>query len=153
MNKMKKTGDIKKVYIRKFPEMSGFKIWIVDGKYIRDNIDEEFTNYGQHYSFNFIPKDEFWIDKEMNPGEEKYFIDSMLVMNRLMLKGVENKEAVKIADKIEKRERSKSKLMRRELKIKKNKGDVTKTVYKYLIKRYSNKKIKIWIVNGELVRD
>jgi hypothetical protein len=150
---MKKEGDVKKAYIRKFSEIAGFKVWIVNGKYIRDNLDEEFTNFGQHYSFNFIPKDEFWIDKEMNPGEEKYFIDSMLVMHRLMSKGVGSKDAAKVADRVEKRERSKSKLMKKEMKIKKQKGDVIGTVHKSLIKRYSNKKIKIWIVNGELVRD
>lgn len=144
---------MKKPYIKKFSEVSGFKVWIVNGKYIRDNINKEFTNYGQHYRFNFIPRDEFWIDKEENPGEEEYFIESMLVMNRLMSKGMSHKEAVKIANKIEKRERSKSKLMKKELKIKKSKGEIKKTVYKNIIRKYSNKKIKIWIVNGELVRD
>lgn len=150
---MKKTGEISKVYLRKFSEIAGFKVWIVDGKYIRDNVEEEFTNYGQHYSFSFIPKDEFWIDKESSPGEEKYFIDSMLVMHRLLSKGVPVKEAIKIADRIERRERGKSKLMKKEMKIKEHKGDVIKTVHKSLMKRYSNKKIKIWIINGEIVRD
>lgn len=142
-----------KIYIKKFGKFSGFKVWIVNGKYIRDMLDEEFTNYGQHYKFKFIPKNEFWIDKERNPGEEKYFIDSMLVMNRLMAKGVRHKEAVKIANRIERRERAKSKLMKKELKIKKNNGNVIKTVYKSLIKKYKDKKIKVWIVKGELVRD
>jgi hypothetical protein len=144
---------IEKIYIKKFSKVSGFKVWIVNGKYIRDNLDEEFTNCGQHYNFKFIPKNEFWIDKERNPGEEKYFIDSMLVMNRLVSKGVGIKEAIKTANKIEKRERSKSKLMKKEMKIKKSKGNILKTVYKNPIKEYSNNKIKIWVVNGELVRD
>jgi hypothetical protein len=145
--------SIDKIYLKKFSKVSGFKVWIVDGKYIRDNVEEEFTNYAQHYNFRFIPYDEFWIDKERNPGEEKYFIDSMLVMNRLISKGVGRIEALKRANKIEKRERSKSKLMKKELKIKKNKGNVLKTVYKNLIKEYSQGKIKVWVVNGELVRD
>jgi hypothetical protein len=145
--------DIKKAYIKKFSEISDFKVWIVNGKYIRDNLDEEFTNFGQHYQFKFIPKNEFWIDRERNPGEEKYFIESMLVMNRLMSKGMGNKDAAKAADRIERRERAKSKLMKKELEIKKKKGDVISTVHKNIIKRYSNNKIKIWIVRGELVRD
>lgn len=144
---------IKKAYIKKFANLFGFKVWIVNGKYIRDNIDEEFTNFGQHYGFNFIPKNEFWIDKERSPGEEKYFIETMLVMNRLMANGMKEERAAKIADRIERRERSKSKLMKKELKIKKNKGSVIKTVYRNLIKRYSTKKIKVWVVKGELVRD
>ena len=143
----------KKIYIKKLSEISGFKIWIVNGKYIRGNIDEEFTNFGQHYEFKFIPKNEFWIDKERNSGEEKYFIETMLAINRLMLKGMNSKEAVKIAEKIEKRERSKSKLMKKELRIKKINGNVINAVYKNLIKKYSSKKIKVWVVKGELVRD
>ena len=153
MANIKIKKNIKKVYIKKFSEISGFNVWIVDGEYIRNNIDEEFTNCGQYYKFKFIPKNEFWIDKERNPGEEKYFIDSMLVMNRLMSKGISHKMAVKVANSIERRERAKSKLMKRELKIKKIKGNLIKTVYKNIIKKYSNKKIKVWIVRGELVRD
>lgn len=150
---MKENKNIKKAYIKKFSDISGFKVWIVSGKYIRDNINEEFTNFGEHYSFKFIPKNEFWIDKERNPGEEKYFIDSMLAMSRLIAKGISCKDAAKVADRIERKERAKSKLMKNELKIKKSKRNVIKTVYKSLIKKYSNKKIKIWIVKGELVRD
>lgn len=145
--------DFKKIYIKKFSKVSGFKVWIVDGKYIRDNVEEEFTNYGQHYQFKFIPEDEFWIDRERDFGEEKYFIESMLVMDRLISKGMKDKEAAKIADRIERRERSKSKLMKKELKIKNHKGNIIKTVYKSLIKKYSTKKIKVWIIRGELVRD
>ncbi len=55
---------MKKPYIKKFVEISHFKVWIVDGKYVRDNIDEEFNNYGQHYQFKFIPEKEFWIDRK-----------------------------------------------------------------------------------------
>lgn len=145
--------DVKEIHIKKFCNIAGFKVWIVNGKYIRNNIDEEFTNFGQHYDFSFIPKNEFWIDKERIPGEEKYFIETMLVMNRLMAKGAGINKAAKIADRIERRERSKSKLMKKEMKIKKNKGDVIKTVYRNLIKEYSTKKLKIWVVKGEIVRD
>jgi hypothetical protein len=148
-----KRGEIKGAYIKKFANVFGFKVWIVSGKYIRDNLDEEFTNFGQHYGFKFIPKNEFWIDKERAPGEEKYFIETMLVMNRLIGKGMKDEEAAKIADRIERRERSKSKLMRKEMKIKKTNGDVVKTVYRTLIKKYSTDKLKIWLVKGEIVRD
>lgn len=144
---------VEKIYLKKLGNFSGFKVWIVDGKYIRDKIEEEFTNYAQHYNFKFIPKNEFWIDKERNPGEERYFIDSMLAMNRMISKGAGIKEAIKAANRIEKRERSKSKLMRKEMRIKKNKGNVLRTVYKKPLKEYNKGKIKFWLVSGELVRD
>jgi hypothetical protein len=145
--------NIKKAYIKKFVNVLGFKVWIVDGKYIRNCLDEEFTNYGQHYQFKFIPKKEFWIDKEKNPGEKEYFIESMFLMNRLIARGMSDEKAAKIADRIERGERGKSKLMKKELKIKKHNGNLIKTVHKSQIKKYSNDKLKVWIVRGEVVRD
>ena len=51
-------------YIKQAGERGDLKIWVVDGAYIRGHIDEEFTNYGQHYRFNYIPEDELWLDHE-----------------------------------------------------------------------------------------
>lgn len=109
INEMNKNllSKIKKVYVKKVCDIDIFSVWIVNGEYIRTNINEEFTNYGQSYSFNFIPMNEFWIDKESVPGEEKYYIDSMLMMNRLIAKGMNHENAVKKADMMEKRERAK----------------------------------------------
>ncbi|MFA4960500.1 MAG: hypothetical protein WC548_02445 [Candidatus Pacearchaeota archaeon] len=144
---------VKKPYVKKFCEVSIFKVWIVDGNYVRKNIDEEFTNYGQHSRFNFIPENEFWIDKTRNPGEEKFYIDSMIVMHRLMSEGINKNKAVRIADSIEKRERAKTELMRKEIKLKNNKQKLIDSIHIKILKNYSNDKIKIWIVNGEAVRD
>ena len=44
-------------------------MWVVDGSYIRGHIDEEFTNFGQHYSFLYIPKNELWIEQETKTDE------------------------------------------------------------------------------------
>ncbi len=144
---------MKKPYIKKFSTISNFNVWIVDGTYIRNNMDEEFTNYGQHYRFSFIPENEFWIDREREPGEEKYFIDSMLVMNRLMANGMSHDEAVKKAEAAERKERAKSRLMRKEVEIRKNEDKLMDSIHKKFLKKYSSKKIKVWIVNGEAVRD
>jgi len=144
---------MKKPYIKKFSKLSNFTVWIVDGKYIRDNIDEEFTNYGQHYRFNFIPMNEFWIDKERKSGEEKYYIDSMLVMNRLMAKGVSHDEAVKKADTVERKERAKSNLMKKEVAVKKHEEELLKIIHKKLLKEFSTEKIKVWVIDGEAVRN
>ncbi|MFH0711733.1 MAG: hypothetical protein V1889_01105 [archaeon] len=142
---------MEKPYIKKFCEIGDFKVWIVDGVYVRRNIDEEFTNCGQHFEFKFIPRNEFWIDRERKPGEEKYYIDSMVIMHRLMSGGMGRWEAIKVADKTEKRERAKSELMKKELKIRGDKKLVDSVRVKFL-KTYSGK-VKVWIVNGEAVRD
>lgn len=144
---------MKKPYIKKYKEVAGFSVWIVDGDYVRANLNEEFTLCGWHRKFKFIPKDELWIAKEYGGDNEAEFnLDSMLIINNLMSKGKSFKEAVKKADMIEKRERKKSEFFKKNIgKINRKKEEI-KGVKKKLIKRYSNK-IKVWIVNGELVRD
>jgi len=144
---------MKKPYIKKFSEVSGFKVFIVDGDYIRDNIDEEFTNFGQNYLFSFIPKNEFWIDKERVGWEYKYYINSMLTVNRLLAKGVSRSEAIKIADKEERSERAKSQLVIKRIKLKEHPEKLIHSVHKDLLQKYSTKKVKVWIVSGEIVRD
>src|SRR3989338_6719320 len=117
---------MKKPYLKKFTEIGDIKVFIVDGEYIRGNINEEFTNYGQHYRFPFIPENEFWIDHAREQGEEKYYIDSMLAMRRFLAKGVSHDEAVKKADAIERRERAKSRIMQKIIEIKNDKKELIK---------------------------
>lgn len=47
---------LKLPYLEKVDKRGNLEVWIVDGSYIRSHIDAEFTNFGQHYSFPFIPK-------------------------------------------------------------------------------------------------
>ncbi|HIG93436.1 MAG: hypothetical protein QT02_C0001G0020 [archaeon GW2011_AR9] len=137
-----------KPYIKTFGKVSQFLVKLVDGMYIRSNMDEEFTNFGQHYRFSFIPKNEFWIDHKFDhPEEIHYYIDHLLVEYRLMERGMEYDRALAKADRVEKSERLKSVLLRR---IKSN--EVIDQVHKTLLKSYS-RKIKVWVVDGELVRD
>jgi hypothetical protein len=143
---------MKKPYIQKFLRLAGFTVWIVDGKYIRDKINEEFTNYGQSYLFSFIPKNEFWIDKEHIKGEERYYIGSMLLINRLMGAGMPHKKAAKKADIMEKGERAKSLLMKSLGRLKKYPRGLIDSVHKNLLGKYGTRNIKIWRVNGEAVR-
>ena len=141
--------NVKKPYIKKYCEVAGFSVWIVDGKYIRENIDEEFTNFGQHFRFRFVPKNEFWIDKTRQGGEEQFYIDHMIAENRMMSEGKDYYYALKMADKIEKRERSTVRFIKN-LK-KSHKENVIKRIHKKLLKKYSNK-INVWVVKGDLVR-
>jgi len=62
-------------------------IWLVDGAYVRKNIDEEFSNFGHHFSASEIPRDEIWLDKEADPDEQRFFIRHALEERRLMLQG------------------------------------------------------------------
>jgi len=142
---------MEKPYVKKICDIPPFSVWFVDGKYIRSFIDEEFTNYGQHYRFDFIPKNEFWIDRKAILGEEKYYIDGMLAMNRFLSQGLSHDEAVRRADRIERRERAKGLLLNGGM-LKTSREELLKKVKKNIIKKYSAGKLTVWIVKGELVR-
>jgi hypothetical protein len=141
--------QIKPPYIKKIGQRGTITIWIVDGTYVRTHLDEEFTNYAQHYAFACVPKDEFWLDKEASEDEVRFFIDHLLVEHRLMEKGVPYDDALEQADKIEMSERKKA-------------GDVEKLtrggnlpdpkkVHVRLWKKIESG-VNVWIVDGRLVR-
>src|SRR4030042_1232265 len=104
-------------YIELIDKRGDLKIWIVDGSYIRGHIDEEFTNFGQHYRYSYIPEKEFWIDQEAQHDERGFFIDHLLVEHSLMAKGMPYDEALTEADRVERRERRRA-------------GDVSKVTHR-----------------------
>jgi hypothetical protein len=145
-----KGSKLKPPYLEKFDDRGDLQVWIVDGSYIRTRIDEEFTNFGQHYSFSYIPKNELWIDQEAENDEMRFFIDHLLLEHRLMEKGMPYDKALAEADKVERRERSRAGDVRRLTHDGKELPD-GKEVHERLWKKLENG-ISVWIVNGRLVR-
>ena len=143
---------MQKPYIKKAGIFSSFVVWIVDGKYVRENLGRDFTNFGQFFDFNFIPKNELWLDKEYTPNEQRFFIDNMLTEHKMIMVGKSLFEAVRLADKKEKKERAKSKMIKKALKKIKHKKKILEKIHRKLLKKYSNDKLKIWIIRGDLVR-
>lgn len=154
IKKRKQSGVIatklKLPYLEKIDERGNLKVWVVDGSYIRSHIDEEFTNFGQHYSFSYIPKDELWIEKETKDDERRFFTDHLLVEHRLMTKGVPYNKALEEADKVERRERRRAGDVSRLTHHGKELPD-GREVHQRLWKKLENG-VSIWIVNGRLVR-
>jgi hypothetical protein len=140
---------MKKPYLKKYDQIGAIAVWIVNGRYVRKAIDEEFTNFGQHYRFRFIPTNEFWIDREFGPGEEQFFIDHLLVEHRLMARGMSYDEALGKADAVERQERRRSEMVREVQSL--DHEHVIEDVHKRLLKKYSAA-VKVWIVRGDLVR-
>jgi hypothetical protein len=148
---MEKTlKPLKPPYLQRVEERGAIQVWIVDGSYVRGHIDEEFTNFGQHYRYPFIPNDEFWIDQEAHNDEGRFFIDHLLVEHNLMARGVSYEKALVAADSVERRERRRA-------------GDIAKatrhgsqlpnsgSLHDHLWKKLENG-VSVWIVNGRLVR-
>ncbi len=142
---------MKKPYIKKIAEISGFKFWYVNGYWIRKNFDPAFTNFGGNRYFSFIPKDELWIDKENGRREAHYFIRNFLAIQRELKKGKTYPEAVETANKMELRERNRSKFLKKIRKIK-IKEKILKRIYKKPLFEKYTENIKIKIVRGNLVR-
>jgi len=60
-----KLGGAWKKYIRK---QDGFKIYKVDGEWLRNNISVVFGHGGHGYVHEFIPLDEIWVDTHHYKG-------------------------------------------------------------------------------------
>jgi len=141
-----------KPYEKKIQTVDDFDVWSVDGKYIREKVDEEFTNFGQHYRFRFIPTHEFWIDRERTPGEEHFFVDHLLIENRLMAGGMTYDRAIEKADRAEQQERRKVNYLRKGIRPGLPKAELLAKVHKELLKSYS-KYLSVWVADGQVVRD
>jgi hypothetical protein len=143
-------STIKAPYLEKIGERGKFHIWIVDGSYIRTQTDEEFTNFGHHLSFSYIPENEFWLDREAEHDERSFFIEHLLVEHRLMAKGMPYDQALVIADRAERKERRSAGDLKRLTGGTKKLPD-GHDVHERLWKTLENG-VSVWIVNGRLVR-
>ncbi len=141
---------LKLPYLKQAGERGELQIWVVDGSYIRSHIDEEFTNYGQHYRFAYIPINELWLDQEAVEDEQLFFIDHLLVEHRLMAKGVSYEKALEAAHHDERKKRRRAGDMSLLTSHGCNLPDASQ-VHKRLWKKLENG-VSVWIVNGRLIR-
>jgi hypothetical protein len=47
----------------------GLSLVLVNGTYVRDHHDSDFSQGGNGYRYRFVPKGEIWIDCEIDPDE------------------------------------------------------------------------------------
>ena len=47
----------------------GRHIMLVDGTHVRNKHDSDFSQGGNGYAYDFVPKDEIWIDEQIDPVE------------------------------------------------------------------------------------
>jgi hypothetical protein len=54
------SNELNKVLLNKYT--NGLKVYTVNGQYVRDNLDIDFTQGGHYKVYPFIPENEIWID-------------------------------------------------------------------------------------------
>ena len=144
------TAPLKPPYIEKVDGIGDLAVWVVDGTYVRGHVDEEFTNFGQHFRYPYIPKNELWIDREGSPDEQRFFIEHLLVEHRLMAAGMPYEKALEQADRVERKYRRRAGDVRRLTREGQALPDAA-AVHERLWKRLESG-ISVWIVKGRLVR-
>jgi len=80
--------DPSKVHVRLWKKLeSGVAVWIVDGRLVRSVFDDDFTEGGHDYVYEFVPHDEVWIDNDLEEIERPYVLLHELHERNLMAKG------------------------------------------------------------------
>jgi len=152
MARPKKTQGSRKPrrpYIERIYNRRGVEAWLVDGSYIRKNIDEEFSNFGHSGSSDAIPKNEIWIDQESDADEHRFFLAHAALERRLMLAGKDYDAARRQANKMERKMRVAAGDLR---KLTKGKDlPQPERVHSRLLKKLNNG-VTVWLVHGRLVR-
>lgn len=95
--------------IRLIKTVGPFEIYEVNGNIIRKYFPN-FTNFGQHYSFSFIPKNEIWIGNDVKNEERVFIILHELIERKLMKMGMKYDDAHNKATIFEQAARFKNKL-------------------------------------------
>ena len=136
-------------YVRRLERRGPLDVWLVDGSYVRKNIDEEFSNFGHHWSFSEIPEREIWLDHESDPDELKFFIRHAVLERRLMRQGKDYDAARRKANREERKMRASSGDLR---KVTDGKSlPRAERVHERLWKKLPNG-VSVWFVKGRLVR-
>lgn len=141
--------NLKPFYIKKFGARGSINIWIVNGSLIRSSLDPEFSNFGQHYHYPYIPVFEFWLDQEAVHDEYRFFIDNLLVEWRLMRNGMSYFDASTLGDGKEKAERA---LSRDYLEAMNKDGTISLSKIRREVIQKMENGVTVWLVNGRLVR-
>jgi hypothetical protein len=99
---------IKKIEIEKIP----ITIWRVNGNGIRNSGKMEFSNFGQHFHFPWIPKNEFYIDQENTTDDTDFYIQHLITEYIEQSNGAKYEDALSTSNAEESADRRKSGLFK-----------------------------------------
>lgn len=67
--KNKNSKDLPSDKMKLLGEIDHWKVYEVDGLYVRNNIDIDFTEGGSSARYQYIPNDEIWLDNTLDPTD------------------------------------------------------------------------------------
>lgn len=85
--------SLHEIYREFLGNRNGVAVWVVDGAAVRREIFPDFGLSGNGFAYNFIPKNEIWIDAQITCEETEFSIASELHERELMKKGQRYDEA------------------------------------------------------------
>jgi hypothetical protein len=132
------TNASRKPYISRHGTLDGFTVWLVDGAYVRKNIDVQFTDVDTSPHRRYIPTNEVWVDSGTKGSEIDLMARSGVREAKAMRSGKIWAQAETAADKTERAERKHDQDAHARVKI---------------TKLGSNGKVSVWLVKGRAVRD
>jgi len=102
LTKGKNLPDGSKVHVSLWKKLeSGVSVWIVDGRLVRSVFDVDFTEGGHDHVYEFVPRNEVWIDNDLEEAERPYVLLHELHERNLMGKGWTYSKAHEDSSKIE----------------------------------------------------
>ncbi|HZQ07546.1 MAG TPA: hypothetical protein VFD70_13275 [Anaerolineae bacterium] len=136
-------------YIKKLAQRGKVSVWLVDGSWVRTNIEQEWDNYGHHYGYSFIPENEIWLDQQADDDEQQFFIKHCMVERRLLARGVDEETARQKSNEAELEARREA----GDLKKLRPKGHLAnpEDMHVRLLKKLVSG-VSVWIVKGRYVR-
>jgi hypothetical protein len=136
--------------------LGSVSVWEVDGEAVRRDLSIEFTDFGQHWQFPFIPEDEVWIDRDdAHRDEYRYFTDNALTQRRWMASGAGYERALAAGDRVERRERAKANVGS-QADIKGSDAKVAACLLQPMQNLWPGRiqaRYEPWLVDGEKVRE
>jgi hypothetical protein len=137
---------MRKPYLAHLETVAGVRCYVVDGTFIRNGRDVDFTNGAHHLTRRYIPIDEVWVDLEApGAGELRFLVAHQLHERQQMLAGVDYLTALSRANRLERRARREA--AGGPLRL----GEARALVRRALVGRIDDD--AVWIVDGRGVRD
>jgi len=92
--------------LRQLARRAGYRVYLVDGERVRNEIDTDFTMGGNPERYRYVPRGEIWIDENLSPPDRRATILHEIVETKHMKRGLSYEKAHDIATAAEARFRA-----------------------------------------------